>query len=908
MSEDNNMKKEKPVVKEQPEVKEKPVKEVKPEKKEKTEKPVKVARRRTRGETNTERMNAVRDFFKSLIGPVIFCALLALGVFLIIHFVNPTETEVNIQPYGFSGTEEPIVVENDEIKLEMDPLTTHFNITKKSTGKVWSSYIEDAESDSRALSDEKNHMMSNLVLTYTIKTGLETIYDTKALSVDNSIYDIQVEGDTVKLFYTLGKVEREYVIPKVKRVVEMDAYREKMEKNDASMVKDMYKKYDINKLKKGDDKDALLEQYPVLATDPIYVLKANAREDRKQQIESAMEKAGYTYEEFQLDKELDKSEAGEENELFNVEMDLRLDGNDLVVEIPFDSLEYDPAAPITLITPLPYFGAGSKNDEGFMLVPEGGGGIIEYNNGKTAQNNYYANMYGWDYVMRRKYVIHNTRSYFNVFGHSSGDNGSFICILEDGSSYGSVKAFVSGKQNDYNFVDVDYTICSKQEFDISNMSSSAVYSFKSDLPAGEKIVQRYRFLDSTDYVDMAYAYRDYLEKTYGNYMTLNNDLEAPVSVELIGAVDKVQQVLGVPVSLPLKLTSYKEAKTLIDDMTSVDIGKISVKYSGWCNGGVNQKILTSVNTIPVLGSSKDLSDLSTSAAGSGVDLYLNGITQYEHRSNVFNGFISYRDAARMLTKERAEIFNYSHVTYAAREGFKSYYLLHTPLAMKMADNLVAAAGKYKTGVSFEDIGMDISSDFYRKDPHSREDVKNKNMELLKSMDDKKVMINMGNDYAVPFVDMVTNMDLKGSEYTIIDYTVPFYQIAIHGYIDYTGAPINICGDDQEELLRCAEYGAGLNFTFMSESSFALQKTLYSEYYGCEYYAWRSRMIDMASRYNRELGHCFNQEMTDHEVLGDYARCTTYADGTKVYVNYSFTEDFVTEDGKTIPSRDYLVVR
>ena len=34
MSEDNNMKKEKPVVKEQPEVKEKPVKEVKPEKKE----------------------------------------------------------------------------------------------------------------------------------------------------------------------------------------------------------------------------------------------------------------------------------------------------------------------------------------------------------------------------------------------------------------------------------------------------------------------------------------------------------------------------------------------------------------------------------------------------------------------------------------------------------------------------------------------------------------------------------------------------------------------------------------------------------------------------------------------------------------------------------------------------------
>ena len=898
MSEDKKEKNGKPVVAEKAAKAEKPAKK---------EKPVKV-RRRPRGETNTERRNAVRDFLKSLIVPVVFCAILGIGIFLIIHFVNPTEVEVNIQPYGFDGSEEPVVMENDQIRFEMDPLTTHFNITKKSTGKVWSSYIEDAESDSRALSDEKNHMMSNLLLTYTIKSGLETIYDTKAFSVDNSIYEIKQEGDTVKVFYTIGKVEREYIIPKVKRVAEMDALRDKMEKNDASMVKDMYKKYDINKLKKGDDKDALLEQYPILATEPIYVLKANAREDRKQQIEKAMEGAGYTYEEYELDKELDQSESGEENELFNVEMDFRLDGDDLVVEIPFDSLEYDPAAPITMLTPLPYFGAGSKTDDGFMLVPEGGGGLIEYNNGKIAQNNYYANMYGWDYVMRRKYVIHNTRAYFNVIGHSCGEDGSFICILEDGSSYGAVKAFVSGKQNDYNFVNVDYTICAKQEFDISNMSSSAVYSFKSDLPAGEKIVQRYRFLDSTDYVDMAYAYRDYLENTYGQYMTLNIDNEAPVTVEILGAVDKIQQVLGVPVSLPLKLTSFKDAAEMIKDMNSVDIGKLSVKYSGWCNGGVNQKILTSVNPVAALGSSKDLSNLSTSAAGYGVNLYLNGITQYEHRSNVFNGFISYRDAARMLTKERAELFNYSHVTYAAREGFKSYYLLHTPLAMTMADNLVAAADKYSTGVSFEDIGMDISSDFYRKDPHSREDVKQKNMDLLKSMDDKKVMINMGNDYAVPFVDMVTNMDLKGSEYTIIDHNVPFYQIAIHGYIDYTGSPINICGDDQEELLRCAEYGAGLNFTFMSESSFALQKTLYSEYYGCEYAAWRDRMMDMCSRYNREVGHCFNQEMTDHEILGDYARCTTYADGTKVYVNYSFTEDFVTDDGKTIPARDYLVVR
>ncbi|MCR5250126.1 MAG: hypothetical protein K6E50_05915 [Lachnospiraceae bacterium] len=873
-------------------------------KKVKKEKPV---RKKARGEANTERQKAIRDFLKSLIFPLCFLAVIGIAVFAIINLVNPEVEKNPVVPYGYDGEVEPVVLENDQLIFSMDPTTTLFTVTKKSTGKVWSSYIEEAESDSKALSEEKGRMQSNLLLTYSIKSGLETIYDTKRFSVDNSIYEISKDGDTLKVKYTLGKVSREYIMPTVIRVAELDAYRDKMEKSDSSMVKDMYKKYDIKKLKKGDNKEELLEKYPVLATDPIYVLKADAREDRKNRIEKALEGAGYTYDQYLADKELDQSESEEDNQLFNVEMDFRLDGDDMIVEVPLDSLEYNADAPITLLSPLPYFGAGSKDQEGFMLVPEGGGGIIEYNNGKIAQNSYYANMYGWDMCLRRRYVIHNTRAYFNAYGQSTED-GSFLCIMEDGSSYASVKASVSGKVNDYNFVYADYQIIPKEQFEISDMSSSAVYSFLPSLPEGEKLVQRYRFIDSSDYVDMAYAYRDYLETTYGEYMSLNSDEKAPVSVEILGAVDKVQQILGVPVSLPLKLTTYKEAGEMIEDMQGSDIGKISVKYTGWCNGGVNQKILTSVNTIPALGSKKDLSDLGTSASGLGVDLYLDGITQYEHRSNLFNGFISYRDAARQLTKERAELFNYSHVTYAAREGFKSYYLLHTSLAMTMADNLVAAAKTYGTGVSFQDIGMDLSSDFYRKETHSREDTKAKNKELLKSLDDKKIMINMGNDYAVPYVDMVTNMDLKGSEYTIIDENVPFYQIAIHGYIDYTGDPINISGDDQEELLRCVEYGAGLNFTLMKESSFALQKTLYTEYYGCEYAAWRDRMFEMCKRYNRELGHCFKQEMKDHEILSPYVRATTYADGTKVYVNYSFSEDYVAEDGTKVPARDYTVVR
>ena len=131
-------------------------------------------------------------------------------------------------------------------------------------------------------------------------------------------------------------------------------------------------------------------------------------------------------------------------------------------------------------------------------------------------------------------------------------------------------------------------------------------------------------------------------------------------------------------------------------------------------------------------------------------------------------------------------------------------------------------------------------------------------------------------------------------------------MAVHGHLNYTGEALNLTQDYKDELLTSAEYGAGLYFTVMKESSFALQKTLYSEYFGASYDAWSEDMIETYNRYNKELGHTYNQKMVDHEYIGNDVACTTYEDGTKVYVNYTY-EDYVT-NGTTVPARDYLVVR
>ncbi|MBQ2936544.1 MAG: hypothetical protein IJD96_09970 [Lachnospiraceae bacterium] len=858
-------------------------------------------------EKQVERNAKIKSTLKGLIAPTILTALIAVAIFFVVNYQNVEDAEEIIMLESYGGTEEMIVLENDELQLTMDPMTTQFSVKVKATGAQWLSNPAEASSDSLALPEEKAKLQSTLLMTYSMKTGLETVFNSYGYSVENGIYDIEQGEDYIKVKYSLGDVEKEFVIPPVITLDNFEKWTANMEGKDKELVQQYYKKYNINKLGKKDNKEELLANYPILQDSVIYVLRDTTKENMRKKMEETFAAAGYTYEDYLADKALDMSTATSDKPTFNVDIIYRLEGGDLVVEVPLSELENREEYPIYTITPLPFFGAGGTQDEGFMFVPEGGGATINFNNGKTNQSTYYANVYGWDMCLSRDAVVHNTRAYYGVYGVSQGDN-SFICILEEGSPYASVQADISGKNHTYNYVNAIYSIYQREQYDVGDIANSEIYEYMPSLP-DETLTQRYRFVDSGSYVDMAKTYGDYLENKYGEYMAMVEDTEVPVAVEIVGAVDKVKQILGVPVSRPLKLTTYEEAADMITELKEEGFHNMSVKLTGWCNGGVKQKLLTGVHTIPALGSKKDLANLAETAKASDVNLYLDGITHYEFNSNLLHGFFSFRDAAKFVSKERAYLYEYSHITYAQRDDLDKYYLLHTELAQETSDELTDYVAKLGIGASFADTGMDLSSDFDRKNTYSREAVKELHEEKLQATNDAgtDIMINMGNDYAVPYTDMVTNMDLRGNSYTILDECIPFYQIAIHGHVNYTGEPINICGNTQDEILYAAEYGAGLSFTLMRESAFALQKTLYTQYYGSDYEAWHDDMVDIYTRFNAELGHVYNQEMTDHVNYTQELACTSYEDGTKVYVNYGYAEA-ETPDGVSVPARDYLVIR
>ncbi|MBQ9142780.1 MAG: hypothetical protein IJX63_13485 [Lachnospiraceae bacterium] len=857
-----------------------------------------------------EMRSAIINGLKSLIGPVIILAIIAVGVFVIMTYQEEEEPQQIVKVESYAGEETVMTLESDGLLFEMDSATTQFKVTDKSSGMVWYSNPEGAADDSLAMTIEKNKLRSTVLLTYSTQGGVDTLQNNYQYSMEQQIYDIEQGADYIKVNYSIGDVQKEYMIPPVMTEERFNEFLSKMDKEQEVMMTNYYKKYDINKLSKKDQeqKDELLERFPLMADNICYALRDTVNDSVSKKLQEIMESIGYTYEEYLVDKANDTQGKISDKPVFNLSVVYRLEGDDLVVEVPFNEIEYMKDKPVYYLSILPYFGAGYMDEEGFLLVPEGGGALIEFNNGKINQNSYYANVYGWDMALDRDAIVHETETYYNVFGLAK-EGASYLCIMEEGAPYAAVQADISGRNHSYNFVNSVYTMVHREQYDVSATNIGDMFVYEEQLPQDEKIVQRYRFIDSDSYVDMANVYHDYLENKYSGYLTKNDDNEAPVAIEIVGAVDKIKQIFGVPVSKPLELTTYKEAEEIVTELQASGMNNMSVKMSGWMNGGVQQKMLEKVKLISDLGSKKALKNMTATANELSIPVYFDGITNYAKDSDLLDGFFVYTDAARFVSKEKAELSEYSVPNYGKRDDLDPYYLLKAPIILQMAENLQSAAKNYNGGVSFADIGDTLSADYYRKDSYSRQKVMNQHAELLKNMydEDTNIMINQGNDYAIAYADMITNMDLAGAEYTIIDKKVPFYQMALHGYVNYTGEPLNLTQNYEEELLKSAEYGAGLSFTLMKESAFTLQKTLYTQYFGAEYDSWKEKMLEIYNRYNTELGHVFKLRMTDHEYVGTGVTMTTYEDGTKVYVNYTY-EDVTAKDGTLVAARDYVVVQ
>jgi len=809
---------------------------------------------------------------------------------------------------------EEIVLENQFLHLRFLPDTAEIILTDKASRVEWRSNPPNPAGDLNAQVVTRQLMESQFSLEYADNSGVGMTLQSGIYSVQRNAYEFEVNNNVLEVRYTVGDLSRAYRIPPAMTEERMNEFFPQMDDEEKGIVETTYRLYDINNLRSTDDRTKLLSDYPDLREIKLWVLRLNSPDFMKEMSEDAFKNAGYTLDDYIIDSMRYEVTGADVKPAFSLVLRYSLDGRSLILNIPFDLVGYRSAYPIKKLTLMPFMGAGSVNDSGYMLVPDGSGALIDFNNGKQNQLHYSINVYGHDEAMPRegKAKINDNSALFPAFGiHKNG--ASLFCIIEEGSAYANITADVSGRNCSWNSVYPIFDMVHGTELDIVERSQRKVFMYEAGLPAGESITMRYTPCAEPGYMGMAKEYRSWLLKKYPaiSKKRASTGNSVPVAVEIIGAVNKTQHRLGLPMDLPLKLTSYKETASMIDDFSMLGWDNVYIKLNGWFNRSVEHKVPSKINLIKELGSKRDFKNIANTAEKSNYNLYPEvDFVFVRDVGGMFSGFSLYGDASRYVNRERVQSYPYSFVWFGERTQWgKLNYLVRPTTSVKMINNYIKKADDFGIkNIAFRNMASKLAGDYHEKRHISREASMRIRQQQFEKMDDAGtgILVHTGHVYAAPWASIITDMIITDQNFGITDTSIPFLPIVLHGLVPYTGRAINLAEDYTKNLLKTIESGAGLYFSFMKEDTAVLQETKFRQFYANEYDKWVEDANDLYQKFNGDFGHLSNQLIVNHVVLSPNVTVTVYEDGTRVVVNAS--DNAWIYNGMNVSANSYIVLR
>ena len=837
-----------------------------------------------------------------------FILLIFITIFLAVSCNARTARPKPVMIYEFLEGED-VALENEYLRLSFLHTTAEIILTDKATGLQWRSNPPNPGSDALADVVTRQLMESQFSLDYADTAGIGMTLQSGEYSVHRGAYEYEVVDGVLEVRYTVGDLARAFRVPPAMSEDRMSYYLDQMEYEERGIVESTYRLYDINNLRMNDDRTQLLNDFPELREIKLWVLRTGSPDYMKEITEDSFKGAGYTMEDYVEDSMRYELTGESVRPAFSLTLRYILDGKSLLVNVPFDKIGYRPAYPITQLALLPFMGAGNLSDSGYMLVPDGSGAIINFNNGKQNQLSYSINMYGWDEAIRRDAVISDNRALFPAFGIQK-NNAALLCVIEEGSAYASVRADVSGRNSSWNRVYPIFTMVHGALMDIAQRNQRAVFLYEQSLPAGENITLRYTPCAEPGYMGMAKEYRSWLFKNYPALKDRRVTGGFPVAVEIIGAVNKTQHRLGLPFDLPLKLTSYKETEKMINDFADFGWKNVHVKLNGWFNRSVDHTVPVKVKLIKELGSRRSFIHIVDAAKKNNIELYPEVDFVFMRDVGMFSGFNIYSDAARYVNRERVQRYPYSFIWFGERTQWgKLNYLARPASTIKMINDFIPKTEKMGIkNIAFRNMGTRLAGDYHERRHVSREE----SMKIRKAQYEKMtqngngILVHTGYIYSVPWASIVTDMVIEDQGFGITDSSVPFLPIVLHGYVPFTGRAINLAEDYTKNLLKTVESGAGLYFSFMMEETAELQETKFRQFYANEYAKWIGDADEMYKKFTADFGHLYDKHITNHQILSQGVSLTEYEDRTRVIVNAS-DNDF-SYNGINIKADSYIVRR
>ncbi|MDQ6420297.1 DUF5696 domain-containing protein [Paenibacillus sp. LHD-117] len=565
------------------------------------------------------------------------------------------------------------------------------------------------------------------------------------------------------------------------------------------------------------------------------------------------------------------------------------------------------------ISLLPFFGAGGPEEEGFMLVPDGSGALIRFNNGKSSYRSYNERVYGGDAALDLPAAVENKETArLPVFGINKGNRG-LLAVMASGEYQAGITAEVSGKNNSYNNV-FGYLNLMESETNVllEGTPNEKQVTRTSDSMTGEEPFEvRYYLLsgeEQSTYAGMAGRYRTYLQEELGvkawEQPADSEEESLPLLIDFVGGAKKRETFLGFPYETVETLTSFKDVSNIASELIGEGITGLSVRMTGWSPGGAMDEVPVSLSAERKLGGTKGLLKLSRELTDKGVAFYpaADPTRMYEGG----NGFSKFSDTAKGISRAPALKFQYRLSDGTKDKSSARWYLMKPDSAAEAAVRLAASAERNELGgIALQGIGSAVYSDF-KRGGLSKNETGRIWEEALRGASEKAgpILFDHPNAYAFPYASALTDVPLYASGFDVTDEEVPFYRIATSGLLPAYSEPVNLSSMPRDYMLKLIETGTYPAYRFIAREASLLTGTEFDDLYSAEYGLWSEELLEQHRELSAAMKEFRGSAITGHRKLAEGVYETNFENGITAFVNYN--DKNAVAGGFDIPANGYLI--
>lgn len=816
------------------------------------------------------------------------------------QYLNGYETETGTDFHSLKDSSKDVegmelVAENGNLKLYASPESGNVAVYDKRNGVTTYSNPVDADSDPIANNTNKNYLKSQFVINYYNAAKAMGTYDSYSMAVEKGQLQAQSIDNGVRFIYTLGDFSTNTtgIVPLYLSQSKLDEICGLLDETGVTNMRRYYSTED--------------------AASGMLVLNGVAQKNVKtiKKITGYLETAGFTEADYEEQMEL----AGVEVAMplsFTIALEYRLLDDSIEVSVPSSMIEENGGGSLYRIRLLGYFGAAGADEDGYLVVPNGSGSLIYFNNGKSNVENYSQYIYDIDPLAADYTMLENTQKVRLPICGICKEDSNILMSVEDGATTAFFTASVAGGNTSYNYVNTTFVV---RGYDLLAMFGST--GNEADLPLLENNMYdinykvRYTFLDDehTGYSGIANYYRDRLVRE-GVLTDKTAAGDIPFYYDVIGGVKETASFVGIRYLKVMAMTTYEEAADIALNLRDKGIAYQVMNLQGWSNGGYYADVYDKITGLSKLGGKKKLEALNDTMESLGGRLYVD--VPFQSVTNISKRYSGSFETSRYYGAGYVARFgahNPANLRITSSLGYDEniYDLVSPKYLQRYVDSFIKKFGKLDVGgIGLRDLGDEVHSDKKRTEFINREealDIVKAQLEKL-SGTGKNILINGGNDYSFAYATDIIDAPIRDNEFRIIDEEIPLYEMIIHGYIDYAGGQLNFhdSADNTEITLRMIEYGASPRYVFTKESASEMKYTALNKFYATKYDNWCDEAVSVYNKVNDILKYVSGETVVKHEIRDSGVRSVTYSNGVVIYVNY--TDYDAVEDGVTVPAHGY----